>query len=355
MHKAKNKILFRLAVYEVIFILILAILLNTIPHSEHEFIYFININLIFLVSVLGWISLKYGNSNKVLTALISIWFSVSTPYTIFFIFSRPNFSDMFNFINFHILYIYSTTYQLFLTLYLFFLSLFPQKRERNLIISALLFSLTISIINYLPIFISGVYLTSWDPLFSRSYNLHLLNFSLLVIFWHQYTKMKLIFSEYLPNILSIYTIIIGLEIFHNFSSQNELLFHYFAQYFNFLLYLFITGLFIARINYLLDPKSKTNENYIQNYEILHDFMDKPRRGIFIEFYSNLNRNTILIILGVVIFLGIYLFFFNRFTIFIRLNILLLILASIISLILAIITWHKRWYSAIGIFFKKKSN
>jgi hypothetical protein len=52
-------------------------------------------------------------------------------------------------------------------------------------------------------------------------------------------------------------------------------------------------------------------------------------------------------------LGVYLFFFDNFEIFIRLNILILIIATIISVILAILTWHKRWYDAIGIFFRRR--
>ncbi len=86
-----------------------------------------------------------------------------------------------------------------------------------------------------------------------------------------------------------------------------------------------------------------------------DFMDKPRRGLIIEFYSHLNRNTALIVSSIILFLGVYLFFFNKFTVFLRLSVVLLIIATIISLLLAIMTWHKRWYQAIGIFFKKKVN
>ena len=51
-------------------------------------------------------------------------------------------------------------------------------------------------------------------------------------------------------------------------------------------------------------------------------------------------------------LGVYLFSYDNFQIFIKLNILILILATIISAILAIVTWQKRWYDAMGFFFKK---
>jgi hypothetical protein len=344
----------KIFLFELLFLIILKLLLSFIPHIEHELIYYININLTYIISILCWISFKYSKINRTLTSLIAIWFTTSTPYTILFIFSAPNFSESFNYYNFHVLFIYLNSYQLFLTLYLFFLALFPGRKDKYLISLSIIFSIMITIINFSPIFISGVFKTSYDPLFSKNYNLQILNFSLLIVFWYNYIRMKLIFSEYLSNVLSIYTVIVGIGILHSFSAQNELLFHYFAQYFNFILYFIIVFLFFIRINYLKNPKSKINEDYVKNYYILRDFVDKPRRGLLIEFYTSLNKNIIYIFIGVMIFLGVYLFFFDRFTVFIRLNILLLVLASIISIILSIITWHKRWYHVIGIFFKKRS-
>jgi len=54
-----------------------------------------------------------------------------------------------------------------------------------------------------------------------------------------------------------------------------------------------------------------------------------------------------------ILLGVYLFSYDNFQIFIKLNILILILATIIAAILAIVTWQNRWYDAMGFFFKKQ--
>ena len=351
--KPINKIIWKLVLLELVFIIVLKILVSKIYHEEHEVIYYVNINFLYLISIISWISFKHSKVNKIITALIAGWFSFSVPYAVFFIFSSMHFSENFNYINFHVLYIFSSTYNLFTTFYLFYFSLFPEKKSNKLLTISFFSSFIISGILYMPILISGEYRQSWDPLFTKSYLMNLINFSLLIIFWHQYTKMKIIFSEYLPNIISIYTVVIGLEIFHNFSSQNELLFHYFAQYFNSILWFLILGLFIARVNYLINPISVKNEKYIQNYFMLHGYMEKPRRGLFVEFYSSINRNAILIILAVLIFLGVYLFFFNRFKVFIRLNILILVLSAIISMILAILTWHTRWYNAIGIFFKRR--
>jgi hypothetical protein len=183
--------------------------------------------------------------------------------------------------------------------------------------------------------------------------MHIINFSLLVVFWHQYTQTKLIFSEYLSNILSVYTVLVGLEILHSFSIQNNLLFTYLAQYFNVLLYLIISILWLIRLNYLNQPESIDNEEYIENYYMLHGFIEKPRKGLLITFYSSLNKSVVIITLVLMILLGVYLFSYDNFQIFIKLNILILILATIISAILAIVTWQNRWYDAMGFFFKKQ--
>jgi hypothetical protein len=88
--------------------------------------------------------------------------------------------------------------------------------------------------------------------------------------------------------------------------------------------------------------------------MLQGFIEKPRKGLLVTFYSGINKVSLIIGVLVIIFLGVYLFFYNKFEIFIRLNILILILAFIISTILAITTWHKRWYDAMGFLFKKKT-
>jgi hypothetical protein len=274
-----------------------------------------------------------------------------TAYTMVFLLSS-NFTPSFNYLNYHILDIFSISYRLFFTIFIFYWSLKPNQDEKKITIFALLSALLICGINYAPIFITGEYLQGYIPLFSRDYNIQILNFALLIIFWHQYTQTKVILSEYLSSILSVYTVISGLDIFHSFSYQNDLIFHYFSQFFMILLYILIAALLLLRLTYLLNPESKANEKYIANYQLLKGVVNKPRKSFIIEFYSTLNRKTILIFFGIFIFLGTYLLFFNKFIIFIKLNVLFLIISVIVSITLAIITWHKRWYDAVGIFFRK---
>jgi len=348
------KIILRVIAYDVVFLIILRLALILIPHEEQELIYYVNLNFQFIIACLAWMNYKQSKVNK---AIIFIFGLYNTSYlfnVLFYIFTYSIFSELVNYINYHIAYIYANTYQLFITFFVFFLSLYPYKENKYYIHISILFTLVISSILYAPIFITGDYLTKHlEPVFIRSYYLSLINFSLLVVFWHQYTQTKLIFSEYLSSILSIYTVLVGLGILHAFSQANDLIFVLFAQYFDLSLFAIMIILWILRLNYLNKPESVENENYIENYYMLQGFIEKPRKGLLVTFYSGINQTALIIGTVVIIFLGVYLFFYDKFEIFIRLNILILIIALIISTILAIATWHKRWYDAMGFLFKKQ--
>lgn len=354
MNKDILKILLKVIVYEISFLLILRLLLITIPHEEQDLIYYINLNFHYLIACLTWLNYRRSQINKPIILILGIWYTPYIALILFYILTNTIFSGLLVWINYHITYIYIVVYQLFITLYLFLLSLNPYKSNKTILVWSIITTSIISIINYAPIFISGEFQLTLDPLFKHSYYINLINFALLVIFWHQFTQTKFIFSEYISNILSVYTVLIGLEILHQFSIQNDLIFAEFAQYFNFLLYLILTIIWIQRLNYLIKPESKENENYIKNYYMLQGFIEKPRKGILVTFYSNLNKKVIVAAFFIMISLGIYLFSFGKFQIFIKLNILILILAAIISIILAIVTWHRRWYDAIGFFFKNQN-
>ena len=229
----KNKIynsLTNLCVYETIFLIVFLFLLKYFYHENHAPIYYINIIIYSLISISSWINLKYSKMNKEILAFIGIWTTIMTIFSVIFIF-QDNFSVIFNFYNFNLLYLFSSGFRLLFTSYLFLFSLNPIRKKGNILLSAFLIMIGVMSVTFLPIFISGEYRYSYDPLYASTYHTQIFNLSMLLIIWHQYAKSKFIFSEYLSNILSVWTIIIGLEIFHYFSSQNELLFHYLALYF----------------------------------------------------------------------------------------------------------------------------
>ena len=348
-----SKIILRVIAYDIVFLVLLRLAVITFPHDEQALIYYINLNFQFILACLAWMNYRQSKVNKPIILIFSILYVPNILIVLFYIFTISIFSELVVWINYHIAYLYLNAYQFFITMYIFILSLYPYKSNKYYLFTSISITFIISLIIYLPIFISGEFMYSLRPAIIRSYYLSLINFSFLIVFWHQYTQSKLIFSEYLSSIISVYTAMIGLSILHAFSQANNLIFILFAQYFDSILFLIIMIVWIIRLNYLNKPESLENENYIENYYILHGFIEKPRKGLLVTFYTGINKTALIIAALVAVFLGVYLFFYDKFEIFIRLNILILILAMIISLVLAIATWHKRWYDAMGFLFKKQ--
>lgn len=352
MNKTLTKILLELITYEIIFLLIQRIALIIIPHESQEIIYFVNINLHFLTACLIWMGLRLTKVNREIVIFFGVLTTFTLLYSLLFIFSDTNFPETFNVINYHILHSIGTTFQLSITFFLFFSSISPRRFSRFILRLSIFFAIIIGSGVYIHFLLNTDY-SQWEPLFQRAYYLNILNFSLLIVFWHQYTTNKIILSEYLSTILSVYTIFIGIEIFHFFSYQNDMIFHHISQYFYVLLYFMMMIVWLLRLKYLNSAESKSNEEYIKNYYVLHGIISKPRQGLLVEFYSNINKSFIIAFVMIMIFIGVFLFFFDKFEIFVKLNLLLLLLAGIISIILAIVTWHRRWYDAVGFLFKNK--
>ena len=277
MHKAvnKSKILLNkpiydtivdVLVYEVIFIVIFRLLLVFIPHREHEFIYYLNINLFYISSCFIFISISLSHVNRIILYLFGIWMSFSCLYSMFFIFTNPTTNEIWILfsINYHILSIVSTSLQFLISFFIFLYSIFPHKSKQYLLLRSIIAMILTSIFIYTP-YMLNIDLYDFERLFGHNYYIHILNFSLLLVFWSQYTQNKVIFSEYLSNILTIFTILIGTEIFQFFSIKNELAFHYIAQYFHGILFSIIFILLFFRLVYLRNPNSKKNEEYIENY------------------------------------------------------------------------------------------
>ena len=353
MKKSIIKIAINLLLLEIIFLLLSKIVFLLIPHQVVGWIYYVNINLYFLISCYIWITLKLSDLNKSITILLGFLFSLITMFSIFGLFII-NFEHTFRYIYNFVMHISIALLYLLTTLYIFFISVLNNKTTINNFVKAVIFTLIIGVINYFPLLINGNYINAYERLFKFNYYIYILNFSFLVVFWQQYTHNKIIFSEFLSNILLIFTISIALKILHMFSYQNNLIFYFFSQYFNAFLNLIMFFLWLARLNYLYLPESKYNEKYIANYSILHGFIDKPRKGIILALYSNLNKTTKYVFLFIMLSLGFGMFTFNHFQIFIKLNILILILSLIISTIIAIIYWQKRWHETIGFFFIKRN-
>jgi hypothetical protein len=185
--------------------------------------------------------------------------------------------------------------------------------------------------------------------------MYLINFTILLLFWHEYSKQKHNLSEYLANIVVIHTIIVGFEIVHIYLIKNEIVIYNLGQYFTGFLNFLMLIVWFFRLNYLHTPQSVKNEHYIENYKILHGFVEKPRTGLFETFYHNINPKIIWTFILAITSCSLTLFLFNHFNLFVKKNILLLVFSLIISTIVAIMYWNKRWYRAIEFLIKKKKN
>ena len=110
--------------YELLFLIILRSLLILLPHREHELIYYININLLYINACLIWMSTKYSDINKLILYLVGTWLTFTFSYSVFFLFIVDPINQWYLFsINYHILSVVSTSLQLLVSCYIFIVSI----------------------------------------------------------------------------------------------------------------------------------------------------------------------------------------------------------------------------------------
>jgi hypothetical protein len=246
------------------------------------------------------------------------------------------------------------TLLLFISAYLFFYIKKPYKKLIYHILTAgsltILFSLSI----YLSFLLSFDIINHFAFIKNRTNNIIFwINFVILLLFWYEFAKQKHNLSEYMANIIVVYTITIGMELVHIFLIENDIVIHNLGQYFTAILNILMLFIWLVRLNYLQSPQAKENEYYIKNYKILYGLVEKPRVGLFEQTYHKLNRRLIwgaLLIIGII---GSSLFVFNQFDLFISKNIFILLFALIVAIFFAILYWDKRWFQGIEFLLKKK--
>ena len=348
MIKYYKKIIFLILFSELIFIFFISIFYD----ETVDLIFYLNTNFCHLIAFLCWINYKLGKVNRILILIWTVESIIVTLVSLIALVWRIYLTDSYiQFINIFIIII--TLIDLFKTLYIFFLVIFSTKPKVFLLKTSIIFLFLIAIIFYSKFILYSTDLSIFNFAYSENYIVYILNFSLLSVFWIHYMLNKIIFSEYISNILTVHTIIVALEILYSFSVQNDGYLHALGQYFNAILNLILIVLWSVRIVYLYKPESIENEKYVKNYSLLQGIVDRPQHGILYDLYIRLNKTSIILALIFLLAFSIYIFYFNDIRIFIKLNILLLILATIISMILAILTWYKRWYDSVGFFFRKR--
>jgi hypothetical protein len=323
-----------------------------LPHKDWEIVFIINLNLYYLIGFFLWINLRSSQINKTLITILALGYSINAVTSILGFFEINLITTNFIFY-YNLLTILFAVIDLFTVIYLLVLAISPQSKDKIKIFIAINLSILLSILIYRKILFYNLDLNASYLSYNYNYVIYIINLSFLVVFWIQFTINKLMFSEYISNVITVYTIVIALEVLYMFSVQNNGLLHELGQYFTAALHLVLIALLIVRLQYLQSPESAENEHYIKNYMLLQGIVDKPRNGIIYELYTRLNRTTAAIFLLLLFLIILYIFYSNQFQVFIKLNLLILIVAIIISAILAITNWYKRWYDSIGFFFKKR--
>jgi len=356
-----NKPIVKIGIQFIFFELLFLFLLNTglifFSHREIDFIYYANINFHFLMACFAGLNLKYSKLNRFLILLFVISSGVLITFIIYSFFAWPNADTSidYNYYYFIVyLYIISNSLFLFISIYLFIYILKPFKKLRYHLFITVSVTFTVSFTIYYT-FYRFFDVIEYFTFFLNSTNnfIYWANFVILLLFWYEFAKQKHNLSEYMANIIAIYTTIIGLELVHLFLVKNDLIIHNLGQYFTAVLNILMLSIWIIRLHYLQSPQAKENEYYIKNYKVLYGLVEKPRVGVFEQVYHKLTKR---IVLGSLILIGIIgsaMFLSNQFSLFISRNILLLLFALIIFIFFAIIYWDKRWFQGIEFLIQKK--
>ncbi len=355
MSKQIKKIIIQFVFVELLFLFLLNLGLTFLPHQGYPFIYYVHINIYYLIACFTFQNYLYSKLDRV---LILVFFSsafILTLIPLITLFAFPDYQTANYFLFYNLLSILVNAVFTFSSFYLYIYISNPYKNLLFHINISLIFTVVLSIIICWSLFISGeIYQYSIENLNSMNNKVFLANFTVLLLFWNEYSKQKHNLSEYLSIVIAIYTIIIGFEIIHIFLMKNDLVFlHNLGQYFTAILNLLMLTTWIIRFNYLQSPQSKENERYIKNYKVLYGLVEKPRTGLFERVYHKTNVRIIWIFIFILCLSVTILFVFNQLNLFVKKNIFLLTISLIVSILFAIMYWDKRWYRAIGFLIKKK--
>lgn len=358
MNKPIVKIIIQFIFFELLFLFLLNLGFTFFTHREVETIYYVNVNLYYLIACFTLLNLRLSKLNRFIIILFftsSLLLASSTLF-VFFAWTNSDLNTQYDFYYFYF-YLHIVIYSLllFIGMYLLFYIKKPYIKLFKHILNAGLFTFVLSASIYSVFYHSFDLIDSFNFIINSTNNIIFwINFVVLLLFWYEYAKQKHNLSEYIANIIAIYTTIVGLELIHIFLIENDIVIHNLGQYFTALLNAIMLFTWLTRLHYLQSPQAKENEYYIKNYKVLYGLAEKPRVGLFEQIYHKLNRRLIwgfLIIIGII---GSSLFMFNQFDLFISKNIFLLLFALIVSIFFAILYWDKRWFQGIEFLIRKKN-
>lgn len=350
------KIILQLVVVELGLLLAGNLLLQSLPHREIDTIYLATQNVLFLLTVFTWYNFKLSTYNRLLVGIFGVWITINALFsfaTNFITESNINNIQFWENVSFVSVNLLISMLSLFISIYLILFVVIGIKQNSRIIRYAALGTVLATVFILFPLTQSKTEIEYTD-IFKYLYLFSILSFSTLVVFWQQYSKFHFVLSEHMPTILTIFSAMVANEIFQDFSIKNDLIYHTIGMYFNLLLYITMLVVWLIRLEYLKSPIAKENEYYNENYNLVPEDYEKPRQSwLKISFFNKKYRQYTISILSLLLVLGLSLFLFNHFEVFIKLNILILIIALVASVIGTFVYWHRRWYQSVGILFKKR--
>lgn len=356
------KFLGKFILIELTYLLLFWIIFSVVPHRTVEVITFLNFNLYFLIFIVIWFTLPYTKANKPIVKLFLLQFFLYAfgPLFLVFVGDEAGFlSDNMANVLYIYQYIFLNGYNLLVTLFIFIYTVLPGKESKTILRRAVAISIILTIGIYYNIIFSAQplgyenYYDYYQNFFTDNYYINILNFSFLFIVWGYYQQGRFIFSDYLTSILSLFTLVIILEIFHSFNLTNGSHYFTYGQYFNVILNSGLLMLWLIRFRYLLAPEANENERYVINYELLQGYVEKPRRGMLTNLAIRVGRRNLFISAVVIlVILAMPVILSDKQNSFVRLNILILTISLFVLIIFGFLYLQRRWFKSIGFLFKR---
>jgi len=235
MNKPIVKIIIQFIFFELLFLFLLNTGLTFFNNREVDTIYYAHVNIYYLMACFSLLNLTHSKLNRFIILLFFISSTLLASITLYVFFAWTN-SDLNTEYGYYYFYIYFhiviNTLWLFISTYLYFYIKKPYKKIEYHILIAGPLTILLSFLIYFSFLMSFDIIKYFNFFINRTNNIIFwVNFVILLLFWYEFAKQKHNLSEYIANIIAIYTTIVGLELIHIFLIENDILIHNFGQYF----------------------------------------------------------------------------------------------------------------------------
>jgi len=246
---------------------------------------------------------------------------------------------------------------LLVSIYLFIVSLdIKGKSSYKLIAFSVAITLVITFINYYKFILipESYQIESMRELYVIKK--HLFNFIsilLLLVFWIRYYNRVFILSEYLSIIVYLFMLSNILDAIYYIAAQHHFQFFKYSLYISLILNTLFIVFWYIRLEYLNSPLGKENEKYLANYQLLHEFVNKPKRSVLQKVFTTVSPNLMVLFLFLIVF-GIILLYLAKFVnLYLMLNTIFIIVVTILAIFYSFSSIKRNWTNQIGFMLENK--